>query len=481
MAHAFTGREHELRELNRLYAKRDFEMVVLYGRRRVGKTTLAFEFAKGKPTIAFTAKVQSDALNLADFSRTIFEHFSLPDGGSFPSWENALAFLAKQAGDSQLVFVFDEFPYAASKNQSLISTLQVAIDHALSRTRVFLILTGSNQGFMEEKVLGGPGPDGGALGAKNPLFGRRTAQIHLQPFDYLDAARMLPGTEPERLVEYYACFGGTPYYLSMIDESESIEENVARLFFSKEGLLYEEPIMLLRQELREPALYSSIMDAIAGGANRPQAIADRVGDSRTTVGKYLETLRSMGLVSRIAPFGESSRSSRKCIYRLSDPCFSFWYGFVQPAIDTIERDAGELVAREAMRTERLSTHVGHWFEAICLSWTIRQALAGSLPFSPTAFGSWWGTNARRHERDDVDVMASNDRLGQLLVGECKWRNGFDESDALERLDERAALFPEYGEVWRALFTKLAVSSGTVKRHDDGRTLFVSTEELYANR
>lgn len=481
MARRFTGRKHELGELERLYRKDGFQMIVLYGRRRVGKTTLAFEFARDKPTLAFTAKVQSDALNLADFSQKVYAHFGLPQAGPFATWDNAFAFIAAQAEENRLVLIFDEFPYAAAKNPGLVSTLQIAIDHVLSTTNVFFILTGSNQGFMEEKVLGDAGIDSSprALGEKNPLFGRRTAQIHLAPFGYLDAARMLPNTAPEQLVEYYACFGGTPYYLAMIDEDDTLQQNVERLFFTKEGLLYEEPMMLLRQELREPSMYSSIMGAIAGGANRPQEIADKVGDDRTAVGKYLSTLQSMGLVNRKVPFGENAQTSRKGLYRISDPCFAFWYRFVRENVDAIERDAGELAAREAMRPDELGTYVGHWFEEIALAWVIAQAKSGALPLSPVQFGSWWGTNPARREQDDIDVVAANPRRSQLLLGECKWRADFDETEALRKLEQRRSLVGDYAHVWFALFSKRPVHQ--VTRAKSSETIFADVEELYRER
>lgn len=324
-------------------------MVVLYGRRRVGKTALTKEFARDKPALVFTAKIHLDA---------------------------ALAFIAQQAKDTHLVFVFDEFLYAAKRNASLISTFQIACDRLFPETGIFLILTGSNQGFMEEKVLGDTDED--SLGEKNPLFGRRTAQIHLGPFGYRDAALMLPGLSSTELVEFYAVFGGTPYYLSMIDASESLKANAERLFFRKEGLLYEEPMMLLRQELHEPAIYSSVLDAIAAGANKPQEIAGRIGEDRGPVGRYLKTLQSMRFVEKKVPYGEPREKSRKGICCISEPVFSFWYRFVQPAMDAIEMDAGELEARELFEGNGIPTYVGHWFETICLEWTIAQAKKGDL-------------------------------------------------------------------------------------------------------
>lgn len=270
---------------------------------------------------------------------------------------------------------------------------------------------------MEEKVLGDTDED--SLGEKNPLFGRRTAQIHLGPFGYRDAALMLPGLSSTELVEFYAVFGGTPYYLSMIDTSESLKTNAERLFFRKEGLLYEEPMMLLRQELHEPAIYSSVLDAIAAGANKPQEIADGIGEGRGSVGRYLKTLQSMRFVEKKVPYGESREKSCKGIYCISEPVFSFWYRFVQSAMDAIEMDAGELEARELFEGNDIPTYAGHWFETVCLEWTIAQAKKGALPIRSVRFGSWWGADPARKGQTGIDVVAGSKRRRELFVGECK--------------------------------------------------------------
>lgn len=473
----FVGRQHELDELEALYAKGGFQMVVLYGRRRVGKTALATRFSQGKPTLAFTAKVQNDTLNLADFSRQVYEHFGLPLGtGSFSSWEDALMFVARQARDQRLVFVFDEFPYAAQHNAGLVSTFQIACDKFFSSTNVFLILTGSNQGFMEERVLGSA-ESGERLGQKDPLFGRRTAQIHLAPFGYRDAAFMLTGVGSEDLIRYYATFGGTPYYLSMVDPCEGYATNVERLFFRKEGLLYEEPIMLLRQELREPAVYSSILDAIAAGANKPQEIADRIGEQRTSLAKYLRTLVSMRLVEKCVPFGEDPSRSRRGIYHISEPAFAFWYRFVQPEVASVEMDAGGLVAREVLKSDDIPTYVGHWFEDICLQWVVSQAKCGALPLRPVRFGSWWGTDPSVREQTDIDVVASSERRSELLVGECKWRRKFDEARAAQNLVHRAGLLGDYESTTYCLFSRNPVDAG-LRDYLGTSWLFVDAKALY---
>ena len=218
----FVGRESELAALERLYRKDGFQMAVVYGRRRVGKTTLIDEFAKSKPSLFFTAQEKSAVLNLRLFSQAAYAHFDLPAStGAFETWADALSFVAERAKDApeRLVLVFDEFPYAAAAEPSLPSAFQIAIDHAFKGANVCVVLCGSNEGFMESEVLG----------RKSPLYGRRTAQIKLQPFDCFDAALMLPSCTIEDKVKYYATFGGTPYYLSQIDAELPYEDNVADL------------------------------------------------------------------------------------------------------------------------------------------------------------------------------------------------------------------------------------------------------------
>ncbi len=469
----FVGREEELGALERLYQKKGFQMVVLYGRRRVGKTTLLDEFSKGKPTLYFTAQVQSAAMNLRSFSQATYRFFDLPAStGSFSSWSDAFSFVANRSKDTDdpLLFVFDEFPYAAESEPSLPSTLQIAIDHEFKGTNVRMVLSGSNEGFMESKVLG----------AKSPLFGRRTAQIKLQPFDYLDAARMIPSATDTQHVEYYAAFGGTPYYLAQIDESASFEENVEFLFFDKAGLLYEEPMMLLRQELREPASYNSVLSAIASGATSPKRIAEAAGIEQASVGKYLKTLEGLGFIERIVPFGENPERSRKGLYIVCDPFFAYWYRFVSPNVGAIENGAGQAAAKAASG-EAFSTYVGKRFENVCLQWLVRRNRTGGLPFPASSFGRWWGTDPAAREQVDIDVIAADKPSKQILLGECKWRGTFNETEALEKLESRSTLIKGYDRRHLALFAKEPVGTATARKAN-GRDdlMLVSVRDLFEN-
>ncbi|NMM99269.1 ATP-binding protein [Bifidobacterium olomucense] len=470
----FIAREHELQTLERLYASDSFEMVVLYGRRRVGKTALIDEFVKDKDALYFTAIQQSAKLNLEDFSRTALNFFGMPDSmPAFGSWSSALQFVAQQARESKrrFVFVFDEFPYAAAAEPSLPSIMQIAIDHGLLNTNVTMILSGSNEGFMENNVLS----------RKSPLYGRRTAQIRLLPFDYADAAKFLPSTDPHGLVNHYATFGGTPYYLARINESEGFEANVLRLIFDNLGPLREEPMMLLRQELREPAAYYSVLQSIAAGNSSPKLIAEHAGVDSDGIGNYLKTLSSLHIIERMVPFGDNPEKSRKGMYMISDPFFAYWFRFVGRNMSIIETGISEQVARKLAFGPAFETYVGQQFETICRQWLMRANANGMLPFIATQFGKWWGNDPIAREQTDIDVIAANPQDKQLLLGECKWCNSFNETEALERSHRRAALIHGYpsDNTKFMLFTKNPVSEATRNRYLQNDSIeFVTAENMY---
>lgn len=466
----FVGREHELDVMCRLYDRRGFEMVVLYGRRRIGKTSLIEEFVKDKRVLFFTALQQSDLLNLHGFSSAIAEFYGQPsETPPFATWQQAFDYIAKRERESStpMVLVFDEFPYAALANTSLPSVLQIAIDHDLKRTNVMLVLSGSNEGFMESKVLG----------AKSPLFGRRTAQIQLQPLSYLEVAKFLPNTPPIEQVDYYATFGGTPYYLSQLDESAGYQSNVINLCFDKLGTLYEEPMMLLREELREPAIYFSVMQAIANGESTPKAIAEHSGVEHGNINLYLQTLNNLGLIEKRVPFGEKPERSRRGMYVIKDPFFAYWFRFVGPNMGAVERNAGSIAARRLALGEAFATHVGQQFETICAQWLAYANAAGTLPFLATSFGKWWGSNPAKHEQTDIDVIAADASSKTILLGECKWRNNLDETETIEALRDRVGLVRGFATTHLAVFTKKPLSKATRAKYPE--LIAESVDDLYS--
>ena len=441
----FIGREKEIKTLNDLYNESSFQMVVIYGRRRVGKTTLISEFISEKPSIFFTAQELNDTLNLRRFSKKVYNFFGIPEStGAFNNWTDAFDFIADKAKERRFILAFDEFPYAASANQSIKSIMQIAIDHHFKNTGLFLILCGSQVGFMENEVLG----------YKSPLFGRRTAQIKLDGFDYFDAGKMLSGFNTHDKIKFYACIGGTPQYLSQVRANESFEENIKRLYYDKSGYLFNEPTMLLQQELREPAMYNSIITAIAGGASRLNEIATKVNEDSPKVSKYLQTLINLQLIQKIYPFGENPKNSRRGIYRIADNCYSFWYNFVFPYIPEVETGSGDIIADVVINDKTLSSYIGNPpFEVICLQYLQRMNTARLLNITATSFGTWWGNDPLEKQQTDFDVIAANKQSGQILIGECKWKDTINIQAETEKLIRKKHLLPEFTEHHYYLFVK----------------------------
>lgn len=464
----FVGRSEEFSTLESHYARNEFGLVVVYGRRRIGKTTLIREFAKNKRTLFFTALEQADSSNLADFGTRIADFFGLPSGMvSFATWSAAFEFLGRKAAEERFILVFDEFPYAALRNESLPSALQVAIDQQLKQTSLFIILCGSNQGFMESEVLG----------RKSPLFGRRSAQMKIGPLTWREAYEMMSSLSAQEAFEFYGCFGGVPYYLDMLRPEEGVAANLERLYFSSDGFLFDEPMGVLRQETREPAVYASVLRAVAAGANRPNEVADKVSLPQTTVSKYLRTLLDLGIIERAVPFGENPQTSKRGIYRLRDACYEFWFRFVMPQVSDIEAGLGSVIARQIPQAH-IDDYLGHRFERLCQDWLIEQAEKGLLPIPATSVGSWWGTNPAKRAQDDIDVLAA-DKLGKrLLIGECKYRESFSAKAEFRDLKTKTELVRGYTTECLYIFSKHPIAEGDTGRlRDEGATL-ISLENIY---
>lgn len=436
----FLGRENELKELNHLYQKNTFQLFILYGRRRVGKTTLLQEFCKDKPAIFYSAEQSNEKLNLEKFSALVFHHYSEHHLEPFSSWENAIYYINEHQKSDRMVLVFDEFPYLASINPALMSILQHLIDHTLKNGKLFLVLCGSYMGFMEKEVLG----------SKSPLFGRRTAQMHMRPFDYRTSSEFLDGYPILDKFLFYSAFGGTAMYLQQIDKRLSFEDNIKNLFLKPTGYLYEEPLLLMRQEVQEPGTYYAIIEAIANGAVRANEIAGKTGEDTSKCLKYIETLRELGIVYKERPFGQKE-TSRKSQYGLCDPMFRFWYRYVSTNRTLLETGAADIVWKKRIEPD-LNHYMGHMFEQICKDYLLRKNSHGQLPILFTNIGRWWGTDKTKRQEVEIDLVA-NDGTNYLL-GECKWRNEAVDYTVLSDLREKADIFcKQRDRTWFVLFSK----------------------------
>jgi len=301
----FVGRDKELERLNKAYNGNQFEMVVIYGRRRVGKTTLITEFIKDKKAIYFSGLETSAKNNLANLSQRIMEYVTGLENVkiSYDRFEDCFDNIYNLAANERLIFVIDEYPYLAASYKGISSLLQQYIDLKFKKTKLFLILCGSSMSFMENQVLG----------YKSPLYGRRTMQLKINPFDFFESMQFHTGFSEEESAIIYGITGGIPQYLEQIDDKKTLRENIIDNFFNTSSYLFEEPSNLLKQELREPALYNAIIEAVAEGSSKMNEIATKTGLDATLCNKYIKSLIELGIIKREKPAME--KNAKRSIYR----------------------------------------------------------------------------------------------------------------------------------------------------------------------
>ena len=433
----FIGREQELRTLNQLYASGKFEFAVIYGRRRVGKTALISEFIKEKEAIFFTGVESNAKQNLENFSQCIMDYRGNDSlGVTFPSFQAALESVFQLAKSQRIILVIDEYPYVAHAAKSLASTLQLLIDKHHADSKLFLILCGSSMSYMEDQVLA----------YKAPLYGRRTAQLKIQPFDFFEVCRYLTGFSPKDKALAYGMTGGTPQYLQQMDARLSIEENIKRIFLSPASAIFEEPLNLLKQEVREPGVYNAIMTAIASGYSKMNEIAGKVGEDSSVCAIYLKNLITLGIVKKETPFGE--KAGRKTIYSMEEPMFRFWYRFVPPNFSLITRGAANLAYSRI--APELPAYMGGIFEEICKQYLWKQLLEGKCAVNFRDVGRWWGANPKTRAQEEIDIMGDDNDAA--LFAACKWTNEKIDLPVLDTLIARSELF-HYPEKYFYLFAK----------------------------
>lgn len=444
----FIGRERELNTLDQLYRSGHFEFVVIYGRRRVGKTALINEFCKGKKAIYFTGIESNSGQNLDNFSRSVMEYANGIDAElSFPSFQAGIDYVFRLAGDERLILVIDEYPYAARAEKSLASVLQLLIDRYKDTSRIMLILCGSSMSYMEDHVLA----------YRSPLYGRRTAQMKVLPFDFREACRCFHRFSDEDKALIYGIVGGTPQYLLQMDDRLSAGENIRNSFLNPSSFLYEEPVSLLKQEVREPATYTAILSAIAGGASRMSEISTKVGENTNLCSVYLKNLSDLGIVQKEVPYGE--KTSRRSIYTIEDNMFRFWYRFVPGNTSLISRGASDLVYRRI--EPYLSDYMGKVFEGICEQYLWRLLLEGRSPVEFHSLGRWWGTDPSTRNQTEIDLVGEQDKA-TALFGECKWTNEKLGLSVLDTLIRRSQLFP-YTRVHYFLFSRSGYTGSCIDK------------------
>ena len=459
----FIGREKELQQLNRLYNSDKFEFAVIYGRRRVGKTALINEFIKDKDAIFFTGVETNEKQNLENFSKCVLEFGTgMEMNTAFPSFQAALEYVFKLAEIKRVILCIDEYPYVARSSKSLASTLQFLIDKNKDTSKLFLILCGSSMSYMEDHVLA----------YKAPLYGRRTAQFKIQPFEFLESCKYFKNMSDTDKALAYGIVGGTPQYLLQFRDDLSIEDNIKNTYLNPVSSIYEEPSNLLKQEMREPAIYNAIITAIATGASKLSEISGKVGEDTSVCSAYIKNLIALGIIKKETPYGEDT--TRKTIYSIEDNMFRFWYRFVPENASIISRGAADLAYRRI--APHLSDYMGAVFEDICKQYLWNLLLKGESHVDFTALGRWWGTNPKTRQQVEIDIMGTADKT-TALFGECKWRNENIDSGILDALIEKSQLF-HYPNKHYYLFSKTGFTNGCVELAEKmGNVTLVRYEEI----
>lgn len=461
----FHCRENELYDLNRRYEKGNFECIVVYGRRRVGKTALINEFCKDKPTIFLSALNASSQENLEALSKAIYakEHSDINNAPVYPSYDAAFADITRMAQGDRLIFVIDEYPYLAKAEKSVSSRLQHIIDHIWSNSKLFLILCGSSMSFMENQVLG----------YESPLYGRRTGQYKIQALDYKEMTAFNSKLDEEQQALVYGITGGIPHYINKLDVDHDIDEALKNNFFNTSGYLFEEPENLLKQELREPTLYNSIITAIAGGASRSNEIATKVGIESAVCAKYLKVLLDLGIIIKENPVTE--KSGKKTIYTIGDNFFRFWYRFVPQNTSAISAGRIEQIYDVLMK-RHFADYMGLIFEQMCRTYLLKYAK--DLPILLSEIGQWWGTDAKEKKEVQIDIVGTPAEGNEYIIGSCKYRNEAIGVDELELLKHYASVFGKGAKYHYYIFSKGGFTQGLQTLADKCEVKLVTLEDLY---
>ena len=461
----FYCREEELQSMNRRYEKGRFECIIIYGRRRVGKTALINEFCKGKPTIYFSALSASSQENLEALSKAIYTCKN-PDSSTAPtyrSYEDALDEITRTSKQQRLVFVIDEYPYLAKAEKSFSSRLQHIIDHQWQDGQLYLILCGSSMSFMEYQVLG----------YESPLYGRRTAQFKIQALTYREMTKFHPNLSNQDQALLYGVTGGIPHYINKLDVDDNLDDALLENLFNTSSYLFEEPENLLKQELREPAIYNSVISSIAGGASRLNEIATKVGLESGICTKYLKVLLDLGILKKETPITE--QTGKKTIYAIDDNFFRFWYRFVPRNMSVIS--AGRMRQVYELAAKRFyPDYMGLVFEKMCQEYLKRYA--ADLPILLSDVGQWWGTDAKTRKEIQIDIVGTPVEGKEYLIGSCKYRNDKIGMDELELMQQYASVFRKDGIFHYFIFSKGGFTQELLEAEKQGKVTLLTMDDLY---
>lgn len=419
----FVDREKELEFLQQEYQREDSSLVILYGRRRVGKTALATKFMEGKPALYFLVTEESEQQNRNAFKNAVADFCGneLLKSASLQQWELLFKALCEKKSDQKLLLILDEFQYLGKSAPAFPSVFQKIWDTFLKQQPVMVILCGSLISMMESQTLS----------YSSPLYGRRTGQIKLRQIPFSHYGQFFPEKSHKELVEYYAVTGGIPKYIELFYDAGDIYTAIQHSILSKSSFLFDEPNFLLQREVSEIGSYFSIMKAIAAGNQKLGKIAGVLEVKQTGLSKYLQTLVDLDLLEREVPVTEENpEKSKRGLYKIKDNFILFWFRFIYPSMGLIE-SGNEQAAMNRIRANLVDNHISYIYEDVCREKMWQLAAAGQWNFLFDKVGRWWNGNT------EIDLVALDSQGANIIFGECKYWEGPVGINVLNNLMEKA--------------------------------------------
>lgn len=479
----FIGRKQELIFFEEKYQSSSAELVVLYGRRRIGKTELLREFSKNKKCIFYSCRECSDKMQLQLFSEVVLKA-DIPASRylqHFSSWDQAFDTLAEINSDEKTLVIIDEFPYMCKSNSSIPSILQNSWDSRLKNSSVMIVLCGSSMSFIEKELLA----------EKNPLYGRATGIYKMNELSFQESKQFFPEYSYEDQVAAYGILGGVPHYLKQFDPKLTISQNIKKMILIRGSILYSEVEFLLRQELRETSNYNIIIQAIAMGCTTLGDISSKTEIEKTKLTAYLKNLVELGVVRRefsvLDGMQEITKVSRG-IYKLTNNYFKFWYRFVLPYYSEIEEGDIEGVFKFEIEPH-LNEYLSFVFEDICIQYIRQLNQTGRLDFHASKIGHWWGkiklltdTGKYKTEETEIDICAYDHHKKNFIFGECKYTNTLCDTAIIEQLLSKVRGIGIHGEIDYYFFSKKGFTENAIKYSANKSNIhLISLDDMASNK
>ena len=437
----FIDRIEEMKTLEQEYAREGSSLVILYGRRRVGKTTLISEFIKNKNALFFLASEEAEVQNRNAFKEKVaeFTQNELLRNAQVSNWDMLFKVIIDTKYDSKPIVVIDEFQYLGKTNPAFPSVFQRIWEELLKNKSIMVILCGSLISMMVSQTLD----------YNSPLYGRRTAQICLKQIPFKYYREFFPDRTEQECIEMYSVTGGVPKYIGVFAAEEDIFEAIDKHVLSKTSYLYDEPNFLLQQEVSEIGSYFSIIKASAAGNSKLSAIAAVLETKATSVSKYLKTLIDLDILEREVPVTEDNpEKCKKGLYKIKDNYLRFWFAFVYPNKSFLESGHSEIVIQK-IKNSLIKNQTAFVYEDVCKEKMWELNYQGVWPFHFSKIGRYWDSST------EIDVVALDPESNNMILGECKYWNVPVGISVLETLEEKAKSVSwnrENRKVWYVLFS-----------------------------